>query len=62
MSIIFDMAGFYRWLSEELEVDLIERRDEIAQVLLQLNEEEVILEAKRLLNLIETELLARKLR
>ena len=62
MTVIFDKAAFYRWLSEELDVDLIERRDQIKGLLDQLSEEEVIAEAKMLLKQIEQELLARKFR
>jgi hypothetical protein len=62
MGALFDMSAFYRWLAGASEIELLAKRDQLASVLLDLSEAEVISEAKKLLKNIEQEMLARRLR
>jgi len=62
MGILFDMAAFYRWLENASERELLARRDAAKAAERDITDPELKREIKRLIRLIEEELLARKLR
>lgn len=62
MGVLFDMAAFYRWLEAASERELLARRDEALAIEPRLSSEEVRNELRRLVRLIEEELVARKFR
>lgn len=64
MAILADMKGFYRWLDEASDEELSTRRD-IARVALrngEVTDRDLSSEAKRLVRLIEEEMINRKLK
>jgi hypothetical protein len=62
MGVLYDMQAFYRWLNDASDTELLQRRQSLLDLLPQLTQEEVIQEARRLLRIIEEELLARQIR
>lgn len=62
MGILFDMAAFYRWLEQASERELLARRDEALNIEARLSDEDLKRELRRLVRMIEEELVARKFR
>jgi hypothetical protein len=62
MGILFDMAAFYRWLEEASERELLARRDEALNMENRISDDDLKRELRRLVRMIEEELVARKFR
>lgn len=62
MGILFDMVAFYRWLEQASERELLARRDEALNMEARLSDEDLKRELRRLVRMIEEELVARKFR
>jgi hypothetical protein len=62
MGILFDMAAFYRWLEEAPERELLARRDEALNMENRISDDDLKRELRRLVRMIEEELVARKFR
>lgn len=62
MGVLFDMAAFYRWLEKASERELLVRRDDVVNVESRLTDEDLKRETKRLIRMIEDEIVARKFR
>jgi hypothetical protein len=61
MSVLFDVAAFYRWLENATDRELIARRDKLITVIEDLSDKDVAKEARKWLRKIEQELVARQL-
>jgi hypothetical protein len=62
MGILFDMTAFYRWLETASDRELLARRDESVHLEPRLTDEDLKRDLKRLVRMIEEELVARKFR
>lgn len=62
MAILSDMAAFYRWLDSASEDELLARRDEALQFQARLTNDDLRIELRRLVRLVEEELVARRFR
>lgn len=62
MVILFDMAAFYRWLEEASERELLARRDEALNMENRISDVDLKSDLRRLVRMIEEELVARKFR
>ena len=62
MCMLFDMAAFYRWLEQASERELLARRDEALNVEARLASEDLKSDLRRLVRMIEEEMVARKFR
>ena len=62
MGILFDMTAFYRWLETASDHELLARRDESVHLEPRLTDEDLKRDLKRLVRMIEEELVARKFR
>jgi hypothetical protein len=62
MGMLFDMAAFYRWLEQASERELLARRDEALNVEARLASEDLKSDLRRLVRMIEEEMVARKFR
>ncbi|HHI71471.1 MAG TPA: hypothetical protein ENJ91_10745 [Rhodobacteraceae bacterium] len=62
MGILFDMAAFYRWLENASDREMLARRDAARAAEREITDPELKEETKRLIRLIEEEIVARKLR
>ena len=62
MGMLFDMAAFYRWLEQASERELLARRDEALKVEARLASEDLKSDLRRLVRMIEEEMVARKFR
>lgn len=62
MGILFDMAAFYRWLEQASDRELLARRDDALNMEVRLSDEELKRDLRRLVRMIEEELVARKFR
>ena len=62
MGLLFDMTGFYRWLENASERELMTRRDAAKSAEPDITDPDLRKELGRLVRLIEEEMLARKLR
>jgi hypothetical protein len=61
MSVLFDVAAFYRWLEKATDRELIARRDKLITVIEDLSDKDVAKEARKWLRKIEQEVVARQL-
>jgi len=62
MGILFDMAAFYRWLEQASDRELLARRDEALNMESRISDEDLRRDLRRLVRMIEEELVARKFR
>lgn len=62
MGLLFDMAAFYRWLQEATDDELSGRRAEALKTEAELSDEDVKRRLRRLVGMIEEEMVARKFR
>ncbi len=62
MGILFDMAAFYRWLDTASDRELLARRDDSVNVESRLTDDDLKRDMKRLIRMIEEELVTRKFR
>ncbi len=62
MGILFDMAAFYRRLEQASDRELLARRDDALNMEARLSDEELKRDLRRLVRMIEEELVARKFR
>ncbi len=62
MGLLFDMAAFYRWLQEATDDELSGRRAEALKMEAELSDEDVKRRLRRLVGMIEEEMVARKFR
>lgn len=62
MGILFDMTAFYRWLETASDRERLARRDESVHLEPRLTDEDLKRDLKRLVRMIEEELVARKFR
>ncbi len=62
MGILFDMAAFYRWLDTASDRELLARRDDSVNVESRLTDDDLKRDMKRLIRIIEEELVTRKFR
>lgn len=62
MGLLFDMAVFYRWLQEASDDELTKRRAEALTMEAELSDEDVKRRLRRLVGMIEEEMVARKFR
>jgi len=62
MGLLFDMAAFYRWLQEASDDELSGRRAEALKMEAELSDEDVKRRLRRLVGMIEEEMVARKFR
>lgn len=62
MGILFDMAAFYRWLETASDRELLARRDDSVNVESRLTDDDLKRDMKRLIRMIEEELVTRKFR
>jgi len=62
MGILFDMAAFYRWLETASDRELLARRDDSVNVESRLTDDDLKRDMKRLIRIIEEELVTRKFR
>lgn len=62
MGILFDMAAFYRWLEQASERELLARRDEALNMESRISDDDLMRDLRRLVRMIEEELVARKFR
>lgn len=62
MGLLFDMAAFYRWLQEASDDELLARRDVCIQIEIKLTDDDLKRELRRLVRMIEEQLVARKFR
>ena len=62
MGLLFDMAAFYRWLQEASDDELSGRRAEAMKMESELSDDDVKRRLRRLVGMIEEEMVARKFR
>jgi hypothetical protein len=62
MGLLFDMAAFYRWLQEASDDELSGRRAEALKMEAELSDDDVKRRLRRLVGMIEEEMVARKFR
>lgn len=62
MGILFDMAAFYRWLEQASDRELLARRDGALNMESRISDEDLRRDLRRLVRMIEEELVARKFR
>lgn len=62
MGILFDMAAFYRWIEQASDRELLARRDEALNFEGRIASEDLKSDLRRLVRMIEEELVARKFR
>ena len=62
MGMLFDMSAFYRWLQEASDNELSVRRDDALQMEAHLSDDDVKRRIRRLVGMIEEEMVARKFR
>ena len=62
MGLLFDMAAFYRWLQEASDDELSGRRAEALKMEAELSDEDVKRRLRRLVGMIEEEMVAMKFR
>jgi len=62
MGILFDMAAFYRWLSQASDQELLVRRDAAISMGVEVSDEDIKRDLRRLVKHIEEEMVTRKLR
>lgn len=62
MGPLFDMAAFYRWLQEASDDELSNRRDGALEMEAEMSNEDVKRRLRRLVRMIEEEMVARKFR
>jgi len=62
MGLLFDMAAFYRWLQEASDDELSGRRAEAMKMESELSDDDVKRRLRRLVGMIEEEIVARKFR
>lgn len=62
MGILFDMAAFHRWLEQASDRELLARRDEALSMESRISDDDLRRDLRRLVRMIEEELVARKFR
>ena len=62
MGLLFDMAAFYRWLQEASDDELSGRRAEALKMEAELSDDDVKRRLRRLVGMIDEEMVARKFR
>lgn len=62
MGLLFDMTAFYRWLQEASDDEISNRRAEALKMEAELSDDDVKRRLRRLVGMIEEEMVARKFR
>lgn len=62
MGALFDVAAFYRWLDQASDNELLVRRAEALKMEVELSDDDVKRRLRRLVGMIEEEMVARKFR